>query len=169
MIIRVQGNQREGRLIAARKNTDRNKPPQTHFQNHFKCLLTSVCVRLRFSKEVFAIGDHMNDWIRVSVVRPPRFNSGQDPHDVRVQQHISTFFSSNLFRQVGSPQWFFAILFCHPPSFFSSPTIFMSVSTASIYLILGLPVFFFHGGFMSVICLQGCSSVLLQSYFCYFA
>ena len=43
-------------------------------------------------------------------------------------------------------RWFFAIVFCHPPSFFS------------IRLVLGLPLFLFPGGFMSIICLQTCSS-----------
>ena len=56
-----------------------------------------------------------------------------------------------------SHRWFFAIIFCHPPSFFPVPQ-FPSLFTASIHLVLGLPVFLFPCGFMSIICLQACSS-----------
>ena len=38
--------------------------------------------------------------------------------------------------------------------FLSSPTVFMSLSTASIHIVLGL----FPGGFMSTLCLNACSS-----------
>ena len=37
-------------------------------------------------------------------------------------------------------------------------TIFMSLSTSSIHFVLGLPLFHFPGGFMSMLCPQACSS-----------
>ena len=69
------------------------------------------------------------------------------------------FFSSGLSRHLRLPKWSSMVLrHCLLPFaiFLSSPTIFMSLATASIHLFLGLPLF--PGGSMSIICLQACSS-----------
>ena len=61
----------------------------------------------------------------------------------------------NIPLHLGSPQWSSMVLRHHlllSSIFISSPTIFVSLFGASIYLFLGLC----PGGFMSIICLQGC-------------